>query len=275
MKVYVQVDFEGATGFIEWDDCFSDSPNVVEKRNRLRRFLTAEVNSAVEGLYAGGAKEIIVWDSHAPFNNCNNLYFEDLHPDVWVIIGHKGLPEFFPLLDETFDAGIYIGGHAMQGTPKAVVPHSCMDVNGIKLGEVGMFAAMCGWYKIPMIFVSGDKATVEETQQIIPDVYYVITKEAFGPYSAKTRVPKKSQELIRIETEKALGNINKIKPYTIKAPYIINKKCEGRNLRQVHHELMAQSKWASIETQDIQPEHRRNEQAMKEWQKEKSFLVPS
>lgn len=62
------VDFEGISGMIEWDDYMSDTPFNQEKRSRLRRILTGEVNAPIEGVLAAGAKEILVWDSHCPSN---------------------------------------------------------------------------------------------------------------------------------------------------------------------------------------------------------------
>ncbi|OGS22250.1 MAG: hypothetical protein A2252_06730 [Elusimicrobia bacterium RIFOXYA2_FULL_39_19] len=275
MKVYVMVDFEGATGFHEWDNCMSVDPLVVEKRNRLRKILTGEVNAAVEGLYAAGAAEIVIWDSHGPFNNCDNLYYEELNKEVWLIVGWKGLPEFFPLLDDSFSAGVYIGGHAMKGTPNAVTPHTCNELNGMKLGEVGMFAAMCGWHKVPMIFISGDSTTIEEVKQVVPDVRYAITKESFGPYAIKTRMPKKSQELIRIETEKALKNVKNIKPFVIKPPFVYKlgkNEVKGDNLRKVHFDALVG--WTQFGTQEVEPELGRYDKKLNEWLKEKSFLGP-
>jgi D-amino peptidase len=274
MKVYIMVDFEGVTGMIEWDNYASQTPGNIEKRNRFRKILTNEVNAAIEGVLAAGVKEVLVWDSHGPSNNCNNLYFEDLHPETWVIIGWKGLPEFYPLLDNSFTAGIYIGGHAMEGTPYATLPHTATEVNGKRLGEVGMFAAICGWYDIPMIFISGDKATVNEVKELIPNVHYVITKEAFGPYSAKTRVPKKSQELIRQETEKAILDLRKIQPFKIFPPYRMGKgenEIKGDDLRKLRHEYL--NKWAKFGSQDVQPERDRINNMNKQWLKKDSFLV--
>ena len=73
MKVYIQVDFEGIAGMIEWDDYITDTRAAHEKRTRLRRILTDEVNAAVLGARDAGADEILVWDSHGPSNNCNKF----------------------------------------------------------------------------------------------------------------------------------------------------------------------------------------------------------
>lgn len=163
----------------------------------------------------------------------------------------------------------------MEGTPYATLPHSLAEVNGKRLGEVGMFAAMCGWYDVPMTFISGDKAVVSEVKELVPNVHYVVTKEAFGPYSAKTRVPKKSQMLIRQETERAIRNLTDIKPFKIAPPYRISRRdgeARGNNLREVYHELLG--KWINFGDQSLDPERTRFNEKRAEWSKRDSFLVP-
>ncbi len=275
MKIYIMVDFEGVAGMIEWDNYVEDTPATLDKRLRLRQILTGEVNAAIEGVLAAGATEVVVWDSHGPSNNCNNFILEELHPEAWVIIGWKGLPNFYPCLDDSFNAGLYIGGHAMEGTPNAVLPHTKTIVNGTPYGEVGMFAVMCGWHGVPMVFISGDQATVKEVQQVVPDVEDVVTKIAFGPYAAKTRTPKKARELIRLGVEKAIGRVDEIKPVHLKPPFILGegeKQIQSDNLQELHKQWL--NRWSNaMGNMDIQPERQRVQEKRAAWKKERSFLV--
>jgi len=276
VKVYIMVDFEGIAGMIEWDDYCTDSPCALDKRIRMRRILTGEVNAAVEGVLNAGATEIVVWDSHGPSNNCNNFLLEELRPEPWVIIGNKGLPSFYPTLDGSFDAGLYVGGHAMAGTVHATLPHTVTVVNGQQYGEVGMFAAMCGFYEVPMVFVSGDQATVEEVQQAVPNVEHVVTKIAFGPYAAKTRTPAKARELIREGAERALRRIVEIQPLTIGPPYTMGEGEAAKtrdSLAELVHERSTRS-GKTIGNTDLDPERARHAERRVEWQKARSFLVP-
>ena len=276
MKVYIMVDFEGIAGMIEWDNYYTDSPRALDKRIRMRRILTGEVNAAVEGVLKAAATEIVVWDSHGPSNNCNNFILEELRPEPWVIIGNKGLPSFYPTLDDSFDAGLYVGGHAMQGTEHATLPHTVTVLNGKRYGEVGMFAAMCGFYGMPMVFVSGDQATVEEVQQVVPRVEYAVTKVAFGPYAAKTRTPAKARELIREGTERALKRIPEIEPLKIDAPYVMGEGDAAKtsdSLAELIHERSTRS-GKTIGNTDLDPERTRHSERRREWQKAESFLVP-
>ncbi|MFC1479242.1 M55 family metallopeptidase [Planctomycetota bacterium] len=276
MKVYIQVDFEGIAGMIEWDDYITDTHSAHEKRSRLRHILTDEVNAAVLGAQDAGADEILVWDSHGPSNNCNNIYFEDLDPCADIIIGWKGIPSFYPLLDDSFDAGLYIGGHAMAGSEHAVLPHTKTVLNSIDYGEVGMFAAMCGWFDVPMVFVSGDRTTVEEVQNCVPDVEYVITKESFSPYAARIMAPKRVQKQIREGAEKALQKTDSIKPVQIGPPFTITtskKEITGDDLFELFN-LYVDPDGEIFGNQDVQPERDRIQNKRKKWKENDSFLAP-
>ena len=276
MKVYIPVDFEGIAGMIEWDDYITESLFNHEKRARLRKILTDEVNAAVLGARDGGADEILVWDSHGPSNNCNNIYFEDLDPCADIIIGWKGIPSFYPLLDSSFDAGFYIGGHAMAGSEHAVLPHTKTVLNGVDYGEVGMFAAMCGWFDVPAVFMSGDKTTVEEVQNCVPDIEYVITKESFSPYAARVKAPKRVQQEIREGAAKALQRIDSIKPVKTGPPFTIQiyeGEMKGDDLFELFNEYV-DPEGEIFGNKDVQPERDRMQNRRKKWKESDSFLAP-
>jgi D-amino peptidase len=250
-KIYIMVDFEGIAGFLEWDDYDENSP----KRHRLRTFLSNETNAAVTACFESGAEEVIVWDSHGPFGNCNNIYLEMLHPDVQVIQGNKGLPSFYPMLNTGFDAAMYIGMHAMEGTPHAVVPHTKTVLNGHELGEGGMFLAMCSYLRVPVLFISGDAAAIDQVLALAPQIEHVKTKWAFGPYAARTRTPAKSCELIAAGVKKALSRKAKVPSWDIRPPYVFEdgrRRVEGENLWELYHkEWRAGAKWGD---QDVEPQ---------------------
>jgi len=219
MKVYIMVDFEGIAGFLEWDDYADNTPMGQEKRHRLRTFLTNEVNAAVTACFQAGAQEVLVWDAHGPSANCNNLYIEALHLETQIIQGWKGLPSFYPQLDGGFDVGMYLGMHAMEGTPHAIVPHTKTILNGHELGEGGMFLAMCSFFRVPVVLVSGDAAAIDQVLALVPQMEQVKTKWSFGPYAARTRTPAKSCALIAAGVKRALARRAEIPCWDLRKPY--------------------------------------------------------
>lgn len=80
----------------------------------------------------------------------------------------------FPSMDDTFDAMILIGYHAMEGTPDAVLAHTHdhntwlrYTVNGVEVGEIGQMAIIAGAFGVPLAYISGDCAAVNEARALL------------------------------------------------------------------------------------------------------------
>ena len=218
MHVYIQFDFEGISGFVIRDNIDRNIPTVLERTKRLMKIATAEVSAAADGAFAAGATEVTIWDSHG---NGNTLLVEELTERARLITGEYDKGPWLPFFDNA-DIGIYIGGHAMDGTPGAVTPHTIMTVNGINYGEVGMFINCCGSRNIPVVLVSGDSAVQREIRVQIPESEFVVTKEAIGPTLARTITPKSSCKLIYDSAKTGVGKSASIKPFKLKRPFRIN-----------------------------------------------------
>lgn len=202
MKVYIQFDFEGVAGFVIRDNQDRNIPTVLERTKRFQKIATQEVSAAVNGAFDAGADEVVIWDSHG---QGNTLLIEELPENAQLITGEYQHVEWLPFFDKT-NVGIYIGGHAMTGTPRAVTPHTCMQVNGKFYGEVGMFILECASQHIPVVLVSGDSAVYNEIKPLIPEINFVITKDALGPSLAKTITPTLSCKRIYKKTKEAIQN---------------------------------------------------------------------
>ena len=256
MKVYIMVDFEGIAGFLEWDDAADATPGGHEKRHRLRTFLSNEVNAAAAACFESGAREVLVWDAHLPSANCNNVYLELLHPETQVIQGWKGLPSFYPSLDGSFDAAMYVGMHASEGTARAITPHTRTRLNGHALGEGGMFLAMCSFFKVPVVFASGDAAAIDQVLALVPETEHVKTKWAFGPYAARTLTPQKSCALIAAGAKRALARRAEIPCWGLAPPYVFERedgsRLEGDDLFELYNRrYLGAELW---DRQDVEPQ---------------------
>lgn len=218
MHVYIQFDFEGIAGFVIRDNIDRNIPTVLERTKRMMKIATAEVSAAADGAFAAGASEVTIWDSHG---NGNTLLVEELTERARLITGEYEKGPWLPFFDNA-DIGIYIGGHAMDGTPGAVTPHTMLTVNGVNYGEVGMFINCCGGRNIPVVLVSGDSAVQREVRTQIPDSEFVVTKEAIGPTLARTITPKLSCKQIYDAAKRGVGKSGSIKPFKLKRPFRIN-----------------------------------------------------
>ena len=218
MKVYVQTDLEGCAGFVFFQDFQDKSPEAFRHYDRMCRLLTNEVNAAVKAAFDSGAAEVIVNDSHGIGYN---IIFEELDPRCEIIHGRNcSGPHWLPLLDSSFDALVLVGMHAMEGTEKAITPHSKWEVNDgeIYMSEASMAAAIAGDYGIPAVFVSGDDKLTSEVKEKITNIETAVVKTSLAAYQAKSLIPAKACELIYEGVKAGIANRDKIKPYFIKGP---------------------------------------------------------
>lgn len=215
MKVYIQFDFEGIAGFVIRDDQDRNIPVNLERTRRLMKIATAEVSAAADGAFAAGADEVVVWDSHG---QGNTLLVEELTERAQLITGDYPRGPWLPFFEGT-DVGMYIGGHAMTGTPGAVTPHTRVTVNDRDYGEVGMFILQCGSRGVPVALISGDSAVMREVADLAPRAEFVVTKEAIGPTLAKSITPARCCKLLSEGARRGVRNRAKNPPYRLSPPY--------------------------------------------------------
>lgn len=203
LKVYISVDLEGIAGVVANDQT---SPNGKDY-DWARRMMMGETNAAIAGAYDAGATEVLVNDSHGPQTN---LRPDELDRRAALITGQPKPMGMTQGLDSTFDAAVYIGYHANGSVANAVHGHTFsgalkhVRLNGREVGEYGLNGAVAGWLGVPVAFVSGDKAFVEEARAFFPGVDALAVKEAIGYYAARTMNPLEAREQIRAGVKTAL-----------------------------------------------------------------------
>ncbi|MCX6992778.1 MAG: M55 family metallopeptidase [Kiritimatiellaeota bacterium] len=228
MKIYIITDLEGVSGVVTFNDTGRDTNMSGPRYEAARLLLTEDVNAAVQGALDGGATDIIVNDGHG---SGSNFIMANLHPGARYCSG-CGRVSVLDGLDESTDAVMLVGYHAMSGTPKAVLDHTQSStswrryfINGVETGEIGQMAALAGHFNVPVVCVTGDLAATMEAKAFLGDVETVAVKEGRGRTSAICLAPAKARELIRAGVQRSLGKIGKIKPYKIKIPAEIKLEC--------------------------------------------------
>lgn len=202
-KVYISVDLEGIAGVVANTQTSPGGQNY----EWARRQMIAETNAAIEGAFAGGATEVLVNDSHGPQTN---LRPDEIDRRAMMITGQPKPLGMTMGLDSTFDAAVYIGYHAPGSTANAVHGHTfsgalkVVRLNGKEVGEYGLNAMVAGYWGVPVVFISGDKAAVEMAQDFIPGVDGLAVKEGIGYYAAKTMNPLEAREKITAGVRAAL-----------------------------------------------------------------------
>ena len=225
MRVHVISDIEGCAGIVKWAQTGGDSPLYQEGR----RLYTEEINAAVRGAKSAGATEIVVMDCHGAGGDYtfNSLLPELLDPDCEFVVQNEWT-EYTQFLEDGCDAALFVGMHAMAGTPDGVMSHTVsgqawqsLKFNGTLVGETGINAALCGTWGCPVLLVTGDRAAGREAQALLGDgLTTVAVKEGLGTKSARLLTPKRARELVVDGAMRALSDLRAV------APYDPGKPCE-------------------------------------------------
>jgi D-amino peptidase len=218
VKVFVVSDMEGVAGIVKWDQVTGGHAMYEEGR----RLYTGEINAAVRGAKAAGATEIVVMDCHGAGQGWtfNSLIPEELDPDCEFVVQNEWT-EYTEFLERGIDAALFVGMHAMAGTPDGVLAHTVsgsswwrLRFNGVEVGESGINAALCGTWGCPVLLVTGDEAACREGRALLGrGLTTVAVKQGIGRFSARQFPAARARELIEEGARRALSDLTAVAPY--------------------------------------------------------------
>jgi D-amino peptidase len=219
-KVYISVDMEGIWGVVHGNQTSSDSPEY----GPARKWMADDVNAVVAGLFEAGAAEVVVNDSHG---SMRNIIADALDPRVGLISGTPKPLSMMQGIDGTFDACIFVGYHARAGTASAILDHTisgsvvrAIRVNGQEMPELGLNAAIAGYFNVPVIMLTGDTETCAQAKSILGDgPVTVAVKEAHGRYAARNLPLDEARRLLREGAKEALHKKGQIVVFRLKPPF--------------------------------------------------------
>ncbi|MBR2459701.1 MAG: M55 family metallopeptidase [Clostridia bacterium] len=189
MEYLISVDLEGIHGVVgaPFEKLSKDSPFYAPAAEAA----VLEVNAAAKALFDNGATKVAVWDGHG---GGNNMDFTKIDPRVIKIDISKDKFRFDFVKAHNFCGILFIGYHAMEGTPCGVLAHSFnstaiqyIKLNGKDIGELGVDSLICKSYGIDPLFIASDNMGVEEMRNICPNIHNVITKYGIRRNEAKLR----------------------------------------------------------------------------------------
>lgn len=220
MKIYIVTDLEGPAGVNMWRQT---REGATSENLAAKHLLTAETNAAVDGILdADPDCEIVVMDGHGS----GGLIYEELHPRAKYIIHGVRDAGYDTFADvASYDALMFVGQHAMAGTPAAPLCHTFSSktieyykLNGQFVGEIGYIAAQFGYHNVPTIFLSGDDKACIEAKTHIPNIVTVATKKGLGLQFALHLSAEYARHQIRDGATDAIRRINEIPPFKVDAP---------------------------------------------------------
>jgi len=210
---------EGLAGVVTGSDVSANGRDY----EHFRTIMAGETNAAIEGAFRAGATAVLVRDSHG---GKQNLRPGDVDPRAMLLRGATADPKnMMEGIDDTFGAAVFIGYHAKAGTPEAILAHTSngnvidFSINGVSLPEAGYNALVAGLHDVPVVFVAGDRAFVDQARGLFGPVEGVAVKQAVGDGGSLGLSPAAAQDAIRAGVEKAVRGRAAMKPYKLSPPY--------------------------------------------------------
>jgi len=207
MKILVAADMEGITGVVHSDQT---NPSHAEY-GRFRELMTADVNAAIRGAFDAGADEVLVSDGH--WDN-RNILIERLDPRARL---NAGGPRPFSMvqgIDGGVDGVFFVGYHARIGTTDAILDHTWsmqrvadLWLNGREMGEIGLNAAVCGHFGVPVLMISGDQNACAEAVGLLGEIETAVVKHATGRTSAECLPPEVTGRIIQEAATRAVRRL--------------------------------------------------------------------
>jgi D-amino peptidase len=219
LRVYISVDMEGIWGIVNGNQTSSDSPEY----GPARKWMAEDVNAVVAGLFDAGAAEVVVNDSHG---NMRNIVADSLDPRASLISGTPKPLSMMQGIDGSFDACVFVGYHARAGTASAILDHTisggvvrAIRVNGQEMPELGLNAAIAGYFNVPVIMLTGDTETCAQAKSILGDALVTVAvKEAQGRYAAKNLPLDEARKRLREGAKEALQKRSQVAAFRLNPP---------------------------------------------------------
>jgi len=219
MNVYISCDMEGTAGVCSWKQC---DPSDTNEYPVYRRLMSLEVAAAIAGARDGGARRIVINDSHW---SMHNLLFDELpgDDDLRVVSGAPKPWSMMQGIDSSCRAAFFTGYHAMSGDA-ATLSHTFSEavyrvcVNGMPCSEALLNAALAGSYGVPVLLITGDRRIVEETTRVLPWAVGIAVKDPIGFSAVNSLTPQAARNAIRAGAHEAMGRIDAARPFVFESP---------------------------------------------------------
>ncbi len=221
IKFMIRCDIEGVSGVVSYDQA---EPGKSEYAFGLRMF-QSDLCACLDGLWMGGADEIVIYDEHYYGRNIDPAW---LASNVEFIAGKPPYrSDWAGGLDSTFTGMILLGFHSKFGTPGGLLHHSYeldirdLRLNGVSVGEIGMETAIAGDNNVPLLLVTADSAGCREAETLVNGVKTVVVKESLGETGALCKSLDLTVEMIRDAAREIVENLPSVKPWNCGTPVVL------------------------------------------------------
>lgn len=241
-RILVIYDMEGVSGIDH--EAMTDSEKPAYAAGRLS--LTSDVNAAIRGLAAGGARTIWVQDGHGSGNADEpDILLDRLDPRARFDFRQADYDPYSTGIDGSLDAIVCIGMHARAET-RGFLAHTwtyepAFRVNGVDLSETEIIALSAARFGVPVIMTSGDDVLGQHLRDVLPDLEYASVKTAVSRAKAEPLPPGEAERRIEAAARKAMEKLlaGAYRPYYLQPPMVF--ELSFQNAAQAARALRDQS----------------------------------
>lgn len=187
-----------------------------------QEWLVADVNAVVDGLFAGGATEVLIADGHGSGNPDPDIRRDLLDERAIQILRDEPYDTYFDLPEsEEIDAVAVVGMHAKTGSG-GFASHTFtlgieLLINGQSITETELVALSWGRVDVPVIFASGDDRLATDLETM-PWIEFVTVKEATAADDAILRPVNEARAELREGARRAVENMASAKVMKVSTP---------------------------------------------------------
>jgi D-amino peptidase len=217
-KFMIRSDLEGVSGVVDYAQV---EPGKPEFEFGLRMF-KSDLCACLEGLQAGGADEIVIYDEHFYGRNIDAAW---LPQGVSYIAGKPPYrADWAGGLDSDCAGLVMLGFHSNFARLDGLLHHTYehdifeMHLNGTPIGEIGMETAVAGDYGVPLVLVTADSAGCEEAEALVPGVKTVAVKQSLGATAGACHPLSLTSAWIREASAQVATTLPATKPWRCESP---------------------------------------------------------
>jgi D-amino peptidase len=219
LRILVLYDMEGLSGQNDWR---TTDFSYMEHYSSGRELLTGDVNAVIEGLYAGGAGEVMVVDGHGSGNPEPDILLDKLDPRAEMISMEEPFDAYADLPEKGgYDAVAVVGMHSKTGGGGFLAHTYTLGMEWIlnerSINETEIVAYSWGRFDVPVIFASGDNK-LQEQLLIYPWIEFVRVKDALSADDAELRPLSEVHEEMRASAGRAVENLSSAKALKLRTP---------------------------------------------------------
>lgn len=216
-KFHIRTDMEGVSGVVNLHQVTPGS----DEYQLAREWYMSELLALVGGLLEGGATDVSIYDEHW-FGR--NVDVARLPAGVRVLAGKPPYrADWAGGLDGSHAGMILHGLHSMAGTGEVLChtyepDFAAITLNGRRVGEIGVEAAIAGDYGVPLVLVCADSAGFAEARELVPGVPGVVTKISRSASGAECRALGDVVRDLKNAGRQVAAELPPVEAFTVRGP---------------------------------------------------------